>query len=88
MDLWTILLYLLDTPEKYWIVVGYYHIHKGFWGMLLTVWALWAFFRKQRRFELLLLSLGIFLLLVSAAGNWYTEGEPSIKIWSEHKPRP
>ncbi len=68
---------LLNTPEKYWLIIWGYHIHKSFWGVLFIILgvlysSLWI--------RILMLFIGIFILLISIIGQKYTHDKYRLVI--------
>src|SRR3989338_9349316 len=65
--------FLLNTPEKYWLVVYGDHLHKSFWGLALFLtgfvltWYVSLF--------------GMLVLSLSVAGHVYTRNRPYLKLW-------
>ncbi len=69
---------LLNTPEKQWIVVFGYHLHKSFWGTLaVVVGAVWHFWPA------ILMEVG--LIALSIAGHIYTHNKPYFKLWDKYQ---
>lgn len=75
---------MLDTPEGHWLVIKGYHIHKAFWGSLLTVAGLLlAIFFSGRYF--LVLIIGAIVVFIDIAGHIYTNRRPYFVLIEKYK---
>ena len=76
---------LLNTPEKYWLIVRGKHIHKSFWGVTLTGGSVASWLTTQ---SLLitggLLTVGLAVIGLSIAGHIYTGNKPYFKLWDNY----
>jgi len=72
--------YLLNTPEKYWVVIIGYHLHKSFFGMLLIIIGLLLKFMPA-------IVIGLILILLSISGHIYTKNKPYFKLWDKYHKR-
>lgn len=70
--------YLLNTPEKYWVVIFGYHLHKSFWGTLLVIVGLLFKFISA-------LIVGGILIFLSISGHIYTNNKPYFKLWDKYE---
>ena len=75
----------LNTPEKYWLVIGGYHIHKSFWGTLLVIFSIISFIFISMTLGILALSIGIIILLLSIFGHIKTNNHPYFKLWDKYE---
>ncbi|QQG45659.1 MAG: hypothetical protein HYW89_01940 [Candidatus Sungiibacteriota bacterium] len=80
-----IFLFFLDTPDKYWIVVSGYHLHKMFWGFLslLISLVLWRFGATKVILTVARVAffIGVGLVAVDLWSHWYTQGTPYFALW-------
>ena len=70
--------YLLNTPEKHWIVIFGYHFHKSFWGTLLLIIGLLLRYSP-------IIIIGFILVFLDIAGHIYTKNKPYFKLWDKHE---
>jgi len=68
----------LNTPKKYWWVFKGYHFHKTFLGFISLVVGLVIYFYFSVGIALSV--IGILLIIMSTAGNIYTERKPYLNI--------
>lgn len=87
------LAFFLDTPERYWIVIGGIHFHKSFWGLVMIVLGILLLFyhfrgSRSKRLEfwlaLCLIGTGLLLNILSLAGNIYNGTLPIIELWEPY----
>lgn len=77
--------FMLNTPEKYWVVIFGHHLHKSFWGVLLFVLGLIAYRYDSVRLGIFFLVIGILLVVLSITGHIYTQNKPYFKLWDKYK---
>lgn len=77
--------FLLNTPEKYWLVVFGYHLHKSFWGVILIILGLIIITTYSLILGIVLLCLGTLLLILSISGNVYTNNRPYFQLWKKYE---
>lgn len=76
--------YLLDTPEKHWLIVRGYHIHKSFWGVFLAVTGIVVCLYSMM-FGLIASALGLSLAILDIKGHMATDNKPFFQLWNKHK---
>jgi len=70
----------LNTPKKYWWVFKRYHFHKAFLGFISLVVGLVIYFYFSVGVGIAFSVIGILLIIMSIAGNIYTERKPYLNI--------
>jgi hypothetical protein len=81
---------LLNTPEKYWLIIGNYHIHKSFWGIISLILGTFSlshkFLKKKYRiiFAIFFLLIGTTALTLSIIGQKYTHGKYKLELWEKY----
>lgn len=76
--------FLLNTPEKYWLIVGKYHIHKSFWGIIFFIAGILLMVSSILWVGILTFSVGCFILSISIIGQKYTHGKYKLEIWEKY----
>lgn len=77
---------ILDTPEKYWLVVNGYHVKKSFWGVLMVALSfVFAVADVSSKLFLTFFIIGIFLIILSIIGHIHKGSKPYFKIWEKYK---
>ena len=80
--------FLLNTPEEYWLIIGDYHIHKSFWGLILFLVAgIFLIVYKSKWKGLILLIIGFIVLSFSIIGQRYTHGKYKLELWEKYTPK-
>ena len=81
--------FILNTPEKHWIVVYGYHLHKSFFGIIFVLVSIILFLLYRKKYSskrlifylsLASLFVGLILLFLSITGNIYTGNFPYFKL--------
>ena|GEM_PF-3458608 len=75
---------LLNTPEKYWLIVGNYHIHKSFWGIMFVILGVILMFNYNSWTSTIALTVGLFILTISVIGQKYTHGKYKLEIMERY----
>lgn len=76
--------YFLNVPEKHWLVVRGYHIHKAFWGVFLAVAGIIVCLHSII-FGLIASVLGVGLAILDVRGHMTTDNKPYFQLWNKHK---
>jgi len=76
---------LLNTPERYWLILFGYHIHKSFWGVLNVVLGVILVLFLSLAFGIFFIITGCIVLALSIIGQKYTYGKYKIEIWEKYK---
>ena len=76
---------VLNTPEKYWLIVFGYHIHKSFWGLILFIAGLIISVFYSLILGIILLVIGIIIMILAILGNLYTHNKAYFKLWDKYK---
>ncbi len=75
--------FILNTPEKYWVVVLGRHLHKSFWVLLLfTAGVLTGW---HHTLGVVLSVIGVLLVALSIVGHYYTNNRPLLKLWDKYQ---
>lgn len=77
--------FLLNTPEKYWLVLFGYHIHKSFWGVVFTLIGITLLVTRSLILGTVSFIVGIILLVLSIYGHIYTNNRPYFKLWDKYE---
>jgi len=70
--------YLLNCPEKYWVVVFGYHFKKSFLGTVLLLVGIFLA-------SLFLIIAGLFFICLGIAGHIYTNRKSYFKLWEKYE---
>ena len=77
--------FLLNTPEKYWLIIFGYHIHKSFWGVILFLIGITLLIISKLIWGMISLIIGSVLIVLSICGHVYTNNRPYFKLWDKYK---
>ncbi len=77
--------FLLNTPEKYWLVIFGYHIHKSFWGVLFFLIGLLMLIFYSSLYGIIFIIFGLICITLSIRGHVYTKNRPYFKLWEKYK---
>lgn len=80
--------FLLNTPEKYWLVISGYHIHKSFWGLIFLILGMIFIIFHKLFIGFGLLIIGDVLIILSIIGQKYTHGKYRLELWERYKKKP
>ena len=76
--------FLWNTPERYWLIVFGYHIHKAFWGVLLIVLGLTVVILNYLYFGISLVLIGLLLVLLDIRAHVEIGLKPYFILWNKH----
>ena len=77
--------FLLNTPEKYWLVIFGYHLHKSFWGVLFVLIGIGIINFYSFFYGTITLVKGLILITISISGHIYTNNKPYFKLWDKYQ---
>jgi hypothetical protein len=81
--------FILNTPEKYWIIINGHHLHKSFFGVIFILIGVISLILYRLKYSskrsifytsLVFLIVGVVLLVLSISGNVYTNNLPYFKL--------
>jgi len=74
---------ILNTPEKYWVIIAGYHFHKSFWGILILIIGGILFFLWENWYCVPFIIIGSYFLIASILGQKYTHGKYKLVLWEK-----
>ena len=76
--------FLLNTPERYWLIINGYHIHKSFWGILFFIAGMLFMIFNVLWIGILIFFIGLLIVTISIIGQKYTHGSYKLEIWEKY----